>query len=161
VGNSEYLYLGNAGGREVKGDLFAVKAGAEGDITPAEGSTTSNGIAWKLPDAGMGNGSPLLYNGLIYLIGSRGEINVIDAATGEKVYDKRINGIGACWASPWAYNDKIWFLDENGVTRVFKAGREYELLPENKLDGKFWASVAITGDSYIFRSVETLYCVKQ
>jgi outer membrane protein assembly factor BamB len=159
VGDKEHLYLGNAGGREVKATLFAVKAGVEGNITPAEGELKSTGIDWILSDPGLGNGSPLLYEGLIYLIGSKGEINVIDAATGEKVYDKRINGIGACWASPWAFNGKIWFLDENGVTRVFKAGKEFELLPENKLDGKFWASVAITGDDYIFRGVDKLYCV--
>ncbi len=161
VGDSDHLYIGNEGGREVKDKLFAVNAKAQGDITPAEGAMTSTGIAWTLPEAGMGNGSPLLYKGLIYLIGGRGDINVIDATTGEKVYNKRINGIGACWASPWAYNDKIYFLDENGVTRVLKAGREFELLPENKLEGKFWASVAITGDAYLFRGVEKLYCVKE
>ena len=161
VGDQEHLYFGNAGGREVSGSLFAVKAGAEGNITPAEGEKISSGVEWTLPDAGIGNPSPLLYNDLIYLIGSRGEINVIDATSGEKVYNKRINGIGACWASPWAYNDKIWFLDENGVTRAFKAGREFELLPENKLEGKFWSSVAISGDAYIFRGVEKLYCVKE
>jgi outer membrane protein assembly factor BamB len=161
VGDQEHLYLGNAGGREIKPILFAVKAGAEGNITPAQGEMKNAAIEWSLTDPGMGNPSPLLYEGLIYLIGSRGEIAVIDAASGEKVYDKRINGIGACWASPWVFNGKIWFLDENGVTRVFKAGREFELLPENKLDGKFWASVAITGDSYIFRGVEKLYCIKE
>jgi outer membrane protein assembly factor BamB len=161
VGDQEHLYLGNAGGREVKATLFAVKAGAEGNITPSEGELKSTGIDWILSDPGLGNPSPLLYEGLIYLIGGRGEIAVIDAATGEKVYDKRINGIGACWASPWAYNDKIWFLDENGVTRAFKAGREFELLPENKLEGKFWASVAIAGNDYIFRGVEKLFCVKE
>jgi len=161
AGDMEFLYLGNAGGRNISGALFAIKAGVEGDITPAEGEMTSTGVEWKLADAGMGNPSPLLFNGLIYLIGSRGEINVIDAAKGEKVYNKRINGIGACWASPWAFNDKIHFLDENGVTRVFKSGSEFEMLPENKLDDKFWASVAIMGDSYIFRGVKKLYCIAE
>jgi hypothetical protein len=81
--------------------------------------------------------------------------------TGEIKYQKRISGIGGCWASPWAYNDKIYFLDENGVTRSFKAGEPVEQFTENKLEGKFWSSVAITGDAYIFKGVGKLICVSK
>ena len=154
VGDEELLYLGNAGGREVKAELFAVKAGFDGDIT-------NTGVAWKSAEAGLGNPSPLLYKGLLYIIGSRGEIAVLETATGEIKYQKRISGIGNCWASPWAYNDKIYFLDENGSTRIFKAGEPVDQLSENKLEGKFWASVAITGDAYIYRGADKLICVKK
>lgn len=154
TGNEELLYLGNAGGRNIKGTIFAIRAGFDGD-------TTSTGIAWKTSETGFGNPSPLLYKGLLYIIGSRGEIAVLDAANGEIKYQKRITGIAACWSSPWAYNDRIYFYDENGTTRVFKAGDTFEQLSDNKLEGKFWSSVAITGDAYIFRGVEKLYCVKE
>ena len=154
VGNEELLFLGNAGGREVKAELFAVKAGFDGDIT-------NTGIAWKSAEAGLGNPSPLLYKGLLYIIGSRGEIAVLNAATGEIKYQKRISGIGNCWASPWAYRDNIYFLDENGSTRIFKAGVPIDQLSENKLDGKFWASVAITEDAYIFKGAGKLICIKK
>jgi len=154
VGNEDLLFLGNSGGRQVKSALFAVKAGFDGDIT-------NTGIAWKSADAGLGNPSPLLYKGLLYIIGSRGEIAVLDAATGEIKYQKRISGIGNCWASPWAYKDNIYFLDENGSTRIFKAGEPVDQLSENKLEGKFWASVAITGDAYILKGAGKLICVKK
>jgi outer membrane protein assembly factor BamB len=152
VGNEEFLYLGAPGGREIKGVLYAVKAGLDGDIS-------STGIEWKTEESGIGNPSPLLYKDRLYVIGSRGEIAVLDPANGAVKYTQRISGIGACWASPWAYNDKIYFFDENGVTRVFKAGDTFELLPENRLEGKFWSSVAIAGDAYVFRGVEKLYCI--
>lgn len=153
AGDEELLYIGNPGGRETKGKLFAVKAGLDGDIT-------DKGGAWVSEESGLGNPSPLLYKGRIYVIGGRGEIAVLDASTGVLKYQKRINGIGAVWASPWANNDIIYFLDEKGVTRAFKAGDTFELVAENKLQGsKFWPSVAVAGNDYIFRGGEKLYCV--
>lgn len=161
AGDAEHLFIGNEGGSKVKSNLFAVKAGAEGDITTKEGETTSLGVEWICPDAGMGNASPLLYNSLIYLIGSRGDISCINAATGTQVYKTKIPDSGSIWASPWAYNGKIWFYDEKGITRAIKAGEKFELVAENHLNDKFWASMAATGRGYIFKGVEKLYCVNK
>ncbi len=160
VPGGDMLYLGNAGFRDTPGTMFAVMAGAEGDITPAEGATTSDGVAWSNPDAPTQNPTPLLYNGLLYVLASRGGVlTCIDARTGEQLYQEKVDGVGACWASPWANGDRIYFYDENGKTSVVKAGTEYELLHQNSLEGKFWASVAVAGDTYILKAVEKLYCV--
>jgi outer membrane protein assembly factor BamB len=160
VAGSDLLYLGNAGFRDTPGTLFAVKAGAEGDITPTEGETTSEGVAWSNLDAPTENPSPLLYQGLIYLLSSRGgTLTCFDAANGELIYQEKVEGVGACWASPWAHGDRIFFYDETGVTSVVRAGRQFELLHQNSLEGKFWASVAVTSDSYIIKAVEKLYCI--
>jgi hypothetical protein len=61
----------------------------------------------------------------------------------------------------WVCNDKIWFLDDKGVTRSVKTGEKYELLSQNSLDDQFWSSVAITGDAYIFKGAKKLFCVKE
>jgi outer membrane protein assembly factor BamB len=155
------LYIGNAGGRETSGTLFAVKAGAQGDITPPEGELVSSGVEWSVPDAGTSNPSPLLYKGLIYLLASRGgDISCFDASTGKLIYKEKVDKVAACWASPWANNDKIYFLDEKGVTHIINAGEKFEVLSRNKLDDRFWASPAITRDAYIFKGVKSLYCIK-
>jgi len=162
VADGDHLYIGNAGFREIPSTMFAVKAGAEGNITPEEGETTSSGVTWSYQDAPTGNPSPLLYNGLLYILSSRGgEISCLDASTGEIIYRENVEKVGACWASPWAYQDRIYFYDEKGVTSVLKAGREFELLSQNSLDDKFWASMAATGNAYIFRGVERLYCIRE
>ncbi|MEN8202156.1 MAG: PQQ-binding-like beta-propeller repeat protein [Bacteroidota bacterium] len=161
VADPEFLYIGNSGYRDIPSTLFCVKAGAEGDITPAEGEGTSNGIAWSNLDAPLGRPSPLLYDGLLYLLSSRGgEFTCVDAATGDQMYQEKIEKVGITWASPWAHGDKIYFYDEKGVTQVIKAGKEFELLYQNKLEDKFWASVAVKEDHYIFKGVEKMYCVK-
>jgi outer membrane protein assembly factor BamB len=160
VYDNENIYLGNAGGRETKGVLYAVKAGAEGDITPADSGLVSEGVNWTFRDAGTSNPSPLLFNGQLYLLNGRGgELQCIDAATGKQIYKEKIEKVGACWASPWVYNNKIYFYDEKGVAQIIQAGKEFKVLSQNSLKDKFWSSVAITDDAYIFKGVEKLFCV--
>lgn len=84
----------------------------------------------------------------------------MEAGTGQIIYQEKIEKVGACWASPWAHEDKIYFMDEKGVTKVIKAGREFELLHENSLDDRFWASVAVAGDALLFKGDRRLYCIK-
>lgn len=162
VYSNEHIYLGNSGGRDEPGILYSIKAGAEGDITPADSGLVSNGVEWTVRDAGISNPSPLLYKGFLYLLSGRGgELRCMDAATGELIYLEKIEKVAACWASPWASGDQIYFYDDRGVTQVIQAGKEFKLLSQNKLDDKFWASVAITEDAYIFKGVKKLYCVKK
>jgi outer membrane protein assembly factor BamB len=157
-----HIYVGKAGGPNKPGMLYSVKAGSKGDITPAEGTQVSNGVEWSLKETGIANPSPLLLNGLIYLLSSRGgEIYCLDAATGTQVYKEKVSGVGACWSTPWANGNKIYFFDEKGITQVIQAGKEFKVLSQNKLDDKFWASVAITENAYIFKGVKKLYCVKK
>lgn len=161
VVEKDLLFIGNAGRRDTPSTFFAIKAGAEGDITPAEGEETSSGVEWSNLNAPTGNPSPLLYNGLLYLMSSRGgELSCLDAATGAIIYQEKVDKTGSCWASPWAHEDKIYILDEKGVTSVIKAGTEFELLSQNNLDDKFWSSVAVAKDAYLFKGVKYLYCVK-
>ena len=152
VATEDVLYLGNANEKEV-GTLFAVKAGTEGKVTNDE-------LAWSVPQSGFGNPSPLLYGGLLYVVNSRGgDVVCYDAATGEKVYEDEVSGVGACWASPWVYNDVVYFSDDKGVTHTFKAGRQFEELSKNSLDDTIWGSVASVNNQYVLKGVENVYCI--
>ena len=162
VYDNENIYLGNAGSRDKKGVFYAVNAGAEGDVTPADSGLVSEGVKWTIREAGISNPSPLLYNGHLYLLSGRGgELQCIDAATGTQVYKEKIDKVVACWASPWIQNNKVYFFDEKGITQVIQAGSQFKVLSQNFLKDKFWSSVAITDDAYIFKGVEKLFCVKK
>ena len=162
VYNDDHIYLGNSGGRDKPGFLYSIKAGASGDITPADSGLVSSGVEWTIRDSGTSNPSPLLDNGLLYILGGRGgELRCFEAATGTLVYKEKIDKVGACWASPWVNGDKIYFFDEKGVTQVIQAGKQFKVLSQNTLNDKFWASVAITPDAYIFKGVKKLFCVKK
>jgi outer membrane protein assembly factor BamB len=161
--DDELIYIGNEKRRDGGGFLFAVKAGAKGNITPDEGATSSPGVAWSLSGSGMEMASPLLYEGLLYILGrNKGVISCYEAATGEPVYQSvSLPDAGPFWASPWAVDGRIYCMDERGMTHIVKAGDEFEVLSRNTLDDKFWASQAIANNAYFFRGVEYLYCIRK
>lgn len=160
VFNAEHIYLGTATGRGKSTTLFAIKAGAKGDISLQEDKSSNEWVVWSNANTGITNFSSVLYNGIIYIVSSRGGVlTCVDAATGEVNYQEKIKKVAACWAAPWIYDNKLHFYDERGVTRIVNTGKEFELIGENRLSDKFWASVAPTSDAYIFKGMESIYCV--
>jgi outer membrane protein assembly factor BamB len=151
--------FGGGGG----GSLYAVKAGASGDITPKNGESASAGVAWSQPKAGAAMASPLVYQGYVYVLEQNsGQISCYDAKTGKAEYQKeRIEGARAFWASPWAYDGKIFCLDDAGNTFVLKAGPKLEVLGKNSISDQFWASPAASGGTLLLRGVSNVYAIKQ
>lgn len=158
--SAENIFFGNAGGPNDVGPLFAVKAGAQGDISLQEGETKNEYVLWSIADAGVANPSPILYQGLLYLVSSRGgEVTCFDASSGEQVYKEKVSKAAACWSSPWIVNNQLYFYDEKGVTQILKTGSTFEVLGTNTIDDKFWASIAVADNSYILKGVDKIYCV--
>jgi hypothetical protein len=65
-------------------------------------------------------------------------------------------------ASPWAYNGRVFYLNEDGVTFVARAGDQFELLHTNKLadDDMCMATPALAGDRLLIRTAVRLYCIR-
>ncbi len=106
--------------------------------------------------------SPLVYEGAVYVLEQRGGIiGCYDAQTGQERYHKRLEGASGFTASPWAYNGKIFCLDEAGNTFVITPGAELEVETINKLDDQFWSSPAVAGNHLLLRGVEYLYSIGQ
>jgi len=139
--------------------VFAVKPGASGDITLAEGAQSNDWIVWFLPQAGAYNPTPLVYGDHLYTLLDRGFFTMHDAKSGALVYDKqRIErGASAFTASPWAYNGKIFVLSEDGDTFVIDAGKEFKVVAKNSLDEMCMATPAIAGGSLYLRTRGHLY----
>jgi outer membrane protein assembly factor BamB len=139
--------------------VYAVRAGAAGDITLKTGERSNKYIAWFQPQAGPYNPSPLVYGDYYYTLLDRGFFTCHDARTGQEIYGKqRIDaGAGAFTSSPWAYNGKIFCLSEDGDTFVIQAGPEYKLLRKNSLDEMCMATPAIARGSLIIRTASKLY----
>lgn len=143
--------------------VYAIRPGASGDISLAEGQTSNEHIAWYLPRAGNYNTSPLVYGGIYYSLLDRGFLEAYDVRTGEEVYGKRRiaeRGGASFTASPWAYNGKVFALSEQGDTYVIQAGPEFELLGVNSLDEMAMASPAIVGDRLLIRTRSKLYSIR-
>lgn len=139
--------------------VYAIRPGAEGDITLKEGETSNKFIAWFQPQAGPYNPSPLVYGDYYYTLLDRGFFTCHEAKTGKEVYGKqRIEaGAGAFTSSPWAYNGKLFCLSEDGDTFVIQAGPVFKVLGKNSLDEMCMATPAIVRGSLIMRTASKLY----
>ena len=59
----------------------------------------------------------------MYVLYDQGLIACFDAKDGKELYSKRrLPNARAVHRSPWAYNGKVFCLNEDGVTFVIKAG---------------------------------------
>jgi len=159
VANNEMIYVCNEKRRDGGGTLFAVKAGASGDISLDSTESLNEWIAWTQANSGIAMASPLLYKGYLYALErNRGLVSCFNAQTGEYAYEReKLEGARAFWASPWAYNGRVFCLDDTGTTHVLQSGPDFKILATNKMDDRFWSSTAIGGGILIFRSVDYLY----
>jgi len=143
--------------------LYAIRPGGADDISLPSGETSNSAIAWCNPTAAPYNPSTLVYNGLVYVLYDRGQLSAFDARTGAPCYERERLPEGRNFtASPWAYNGRVFCLDEDGVTFVVRAGDRFELLHTNKLaeDDMGMASPALAGDRLLIRTSARLYCVR-
>jgi len=139
--------------------IFAIKPGALGDISLKDKETSNDAIVWCQPQAGPYNTSPLVYGDNLYVLYDQGLFGCFDARSGKQVYDTpkvRLGG-GAFTASPWAYDDKIFCLSEDGDTYVIAAGPEFKILRKNSLEEFTMATPAIASGSLFLRTESRLY----
>jgi outer membrane protein assembly factor BamB len=143
---------------------LAIKPGASGDISLGEGQTSNEFVQWSQPEAAPYNPTTLVYEDILYVLLDRGFFAAYDARTGEEIYGKqRLPNGRAFTASPWAYNGRVFCLNEYGETFVIKAGREFEILHTSPLaeDDMCMATPAIAGNVLLIRSDRRLYAIGQ
>lgn len=158
------LYISSGYVNDNQRPLYAIRPGASGDISLKPDQTDNEFIAWCQPKAAPYNPTTLVYDGRLYVLYDRSLFACFRAQTGEPVYERRRLPEGRHFtASPWAYNGKIFCLNEDGVTFVVRAGDEFELLHTNPLaeDDMCMATPAIAGDRLLIRTSVRLYCVRQ
>ena len=158
-----YISSGYVGDRKAR-PLYAIRPGASGDITLKEGETANDFIAWSDPFGAPYNPSTLVYDGLLYVLFDRGQMSCYNAATGDIIYEQERfpKGTGGFTTSPWAYDGKIFCLNEDGITFVIKAGDTFEILNTNTLgeDDMGMSTPAMAGDRLLLRTVARLYSIK-
>jgi outer membrane protein assembly factor BamB len=124
-------------------ELWAVKVGGQGDVTDTH-------VAWKYSTAVAKTASPLLVEGLLYMISDDGIITCLEAKTGQLIWKQRISGKYA--ASPIYGDGRLYFFNQLGATTVLKPGRTFEALATNSLSSGFMASPAVSGKAFYLRT---------
>jgi outer membrane protein assembly factor BamB len=112
---------------------------------------------WESNKPGPVESSLLYYRGLLYALMDNGVLVCLDGKLGVEVYRERLGA--SCNSSPVASDGRIFLSDNDGVTFVVQAGREFKLLATNRFEERISASPAITGNRLIYRTDSHLYCI--
>ncbi len=141
------------------GPLYAIRPGASGDISLKPGETSNEWIAWSQPRGSSIHPCYLISGERLFVLFDAGLLTCFHAKTGDTIFPRqRLNtGGGRFYASPWAYNGKIFLLNEDGNTWVIEDGPEFKVLGKNSLDDLAWATPAIARGSLFIRTYTGLY----
>lgn len=134
-----------------KGGLLAIRADGHEDVT-------GTNIVWRNPRGTPRMPSPVLVEGLIFMVSDGGIGSCIEAATGKELWQERLGGE---FAASMLYADgRVYCFNQTGTSVVLKSARTHEVLATNKLDDGFMASPAVLGKALILRTKTHLYRIE-
>jgi outer membrane protein assembly factor BamB len=149
-----------ASGRAPERPIFVLRHGARGDLTLPEGEDSSEDVVWSKVRRGPYMPTPLIYDGILYVLANNGVFDAYDLQTGDELYRQRIPHLGSgLSASPVAADGKIYLSSEDGEIIVIKAGPEFEHLGTNSMGELLMATPALSEGVMYVRSVDSLFAI--
>lgn len=133
--------------------FLAFRPGGRGDIT-------RNAKVWK-NDGGSDVPTPTTDGTLVYVVNDRGIATAYDPKSGTAVWGPERLEPGTYSASPLLADGKLYAINEEGTTTVFRAGPQFEILGVNKLNSHTLASPAAVGRRLYIRTAEHLYAIER
>jgi outer membrane protein assembly factor BamB len=140
--------------------LLAHKTMALG-VRLAELGSETNDFLWKadLGGAGANCASPVLSNGLLFVVSDSGRATCLDAITGRICWRRELGG--SHFSSPCVVGGNVYLSSLKGQTTVVKAETNFTKLAENTLVGAIYASMAPVDGQFFVRTTKHLYCIDE
>jgi outer membrane protein assembly factor BamB len=149
-----------ASGRAPERPIFVVRSGARGDLTLSADETRSQAVLWSRTGRGSYMPTPLIYDGLLYVLANNGVLDAYNLRTGEDVYRQRLPQIGSGYsASPVAADGKIYLSSEDGEILVIAAGTKFRHLATNSMGELLMATPALSDGVMYMRSAASLFAI--
>ena len=121
--------------------LMAIRLGRTGNLTGTDA------VLWEATRGLSYTPSPVLHDGILYLLTDNGQLSALNAATGAPHYQQqRLPKPYNFKASPLAVNGRLYLASEDEDVVVVKMGPSYEVLATNTLaDQSFIATPVPAG----------------
>ena len=132
--------------------MWAIRVDGSGDVSDTH-------VEWVIKKGTPIKPSPVLHDGLMFLIDDSGVATCIDVAAGAIVWAKRVGGDYS--SSALLAGGHVYFSSHDGKVTVIKPNRAYRVVAKNQLDGRIMASPAAISDSLIMRTDKGLYRFRQ
>ena len=149
-----------ASGRGPEKPIYVVKAGARGDLTLPEGKTSSDTVIWSRTGRGSYMPTPLIYNGILYVLMNNGTLDAYNLKTGQEIYRQRLPVVGSGFsASPVASDGKIYLSNEDGEILIVSAGEKFAHVATNSIGELLMATPALSDGVMYVRSAASLFAI--
>ncbi|HEX4951987.1 MAG TPA: PQQ-binding-like beta-propeller repeat protein [Thermoanaerobaculia bacterium] len=137
--------------------LYAIRPGSRGDISLPEGQPANQSVVWSTLSGGPYYTTPLLHEGLLYVLSEDGVLAVYRSASGEPVYRQRVGSGERFSASPVLSGGRLYLASEDGEVFVVAAGPSYRLLATNPVGEPCLATPALVGNTLYLRARSHLF----
>jgi hypothetical protein len=137
--------------------VYAVRAGARGDISLPAGRSSSDAILWSHDRDGTYISTPIVYRDQLYTLNNNGILTAYDSESGKVVFRSRVAGGIAFSASPVAADGKLYMASEDGDIVVLEAGRQYVEVAKNAMGEVVMATPAISDGIVVIRTLNHVW----
>lgn len=126
------------------------------------GDLTQSAVVWTLERFLPNVPSPLLYDGVLYLVKDGGILTALDPKSGEILKQGRLAGaLDKYYASPVAADGKLYLFDQSGQATVVRAGADWEILAQHDFEQPTFSTPAIVDGRLIVRAGPELWCFRE
>ena len=119
------------------------------------GNTTETHVKWSTNRGAPHTPSPVVVGDHLYMVSDGGVATCLDAKTGTELWQERLGGKYS--ASLTAADGKVYIQSEEGEGIILQASDKFQEIGRNTLEGRTFASYAISGKSLFIRTEKQLY----
>ncbi|MFV0268974.1 MAG: PQQ-binding-like beta-propeller repeat protein [Draconibacterium sp.] len=130
---------------------YAIDPTGKGDVTKTH-------QVWMYDDEVPQIPTPVIVDGLMYMVHDRGMVTCLDAMSGKPVWKEKLKGNFN--ASPIYAAGNIYFVNVKGDCTIIKPGNSFQKVAENSINETVKAIPAFVGDQMILRTKDNLYLIK-
>tara|TARA_R110002072_G_scaffold302710_2_gene487646 strand:- start:168832 stop:170136 length:1305 start_codon:yes stop_codon:yes gene_type:complete len=130
--------------------VMAVRPDGQGDVTESH-------VVWHTQEVKCYVPSPVLVDKYLIVADDRGTANCFETTKGERLWQGRMGSHFS--ASLVTAGGLVYFQADDGTTRVVKPGPDMEIVSENELGERSYASPAISNGQLFIRGEKHLFCI--
>ncbi len=131
--------------------LFAIRLGGKGNVTESH-------VLWKYDRSLPNIPSPILYDGILYVLKEGGVMTSLDPNTGEEIHKGRVDANDGFFASPVAADGKLYLGSHSGIFSIIEAGKEWKVLSSESFEEQIWSTPALAPGRVFVRTQVAVYC---
>lgn len=110
-------------------------------------------LAWRIDRGSPYTSTPLVYDGVLYVVNDNGVLSAYDAASGARFYQARLGaGLSGFSSSPVAAGGHVYIANEDGDLYVVRAGKTFQVDATNSFNETIFATPALDGNLLIVRT---------